>query len=179
MREDYLCFRELYHSGIRGMKWGIRRYQNDDGTLTEAGKARYNDDGTRKNPSNMSLEDLNKSNQRINAENTYRNLTGTTQPGRSLNRDTAIKLGASFLGSAAASFLFRKFKTDHFIEPALSKKGKQKNIGKAVTTALISGTIGTLLATGGTLGANTYTDLPKEAAKKKVASVAQKAFSKV
>lgn len=31
----------LYHSGIKGMHWGIRRYQNEDGTLTEAGKRRY------------------------------------------------------------------------------------------------------------------------------------------
>lgn len=32
---------ELYHQGIKGMKWGIRRYQNEDGSLTEAGKERY------------------------------------------------------------------------------------------------------------------------------------------
>lgn len=32
---------ELYHHGIKGQKWGIRRYQNPDGTLTAAGKARY------------------------------------------------------------------------------------------------------------------------------------------
>lgn len=31
----------LMHHGIKGMKWGVRRYQNEDGTLTEAGKARY------------------------------------------------------------------------------------------------------------------------------------------
>lgn len=31
----------LEHHGILGMKWGIRRYQNKDGTLTEAGKQRY------------------------------------------------------------------------------------------------------------------------------------------
>lgn len=31
---------ELYHWGIKGMRWGIRRYQNKDGTLTEAGRRR-------------------------------------------------------------------------------------------------------------------------------------------
>lgn len=33
---------EIVHSGIKGMRWGIRRYQNPDGTLTAAGKKRYN-----------------------------------------------------------------------------------------------------------------------------------------
>ena len=32
---------ELYHWGIKGMKWGVRRYQNKDGSLTEAGEKRY------------------------------------------------------------------------------------------------------------------------------------------
>lgn len=32
---------KLEHFGIKGMKWGIRRYQNPDGTLTDAGKKRY------------------------------------------------------------------------------------------------------------------------------------------
>lgn len=32
---------ELYHHGIKGQKWGVRRYQNADGSLTAAGKKRY------------------------------------------------------------------------------------------------------------------------------------------
>lgn len=32
---------ELYHHGIQGQKWGIRRYQNSDGSLTAAGRKRY------------------------------------------------------------------------------------------------------------------------------------------
>ena len=42
---------ELYHWGIKGMKWGVRRYQNKDGTRTPAGLKRYADkakDGIRR-----------------------------------------------------------------------------------------------------------------------------------
>lgn len=38
----------LRHFGIVGMKWGVRRYQNKDGTLTESGKLRYYDRADKK-----------------------------------------------------------------------------------------------------------------------------------
>lgn len=37
---------ELYHWGVKGMKWGVRRFQNEDGSLTTAGKKRYGDEST-------------------------------------------------------------------------------------------------------------------------------------
>lgn len=40
-RYNVISSQELCHWGIIGMKWGIRRYRNPDGTLTAAGKKRY------------------------------------------------------------------------------------------------------------------------------------------
>lgn len=59
---DYLKIHELYHWGIKGQKWGIRRYQNPDGSLTEEGKARYGGDSYDKLSQNQK--------DRYNADNT-------------------------------------------------------------------------------------------------------------
>lgn len=37
---------ELYHHGIKGQKWGVRRFQNKDGSLTPAGEKRYGDNNS-------------------------------------------------------------------------------------------------------------------------------------
>lgn len=83
----YISNNELYHFGIKGQKWGIRRYQNPDGTLTEAGKRRkakeesLSDDEKRfrelkkKKFSEMSNDEVNEYNNRANLYQNYKRLT--------------------------------------------------------------------------------------------------------
>ena len=44
---------ELQHWGIKGQKWGVRRYQNSDGSLTPAGRKRYSDGGSDRKSSSV------------------------------------------------------------------------------------------------------------------------------
>lgn len=72
----------ISHFGVKGMKWGIRRYQNRDGSLTPEGRKRYgrSEDsevvrGLRKKPvSAMSNQELETVIRRMNLERQYRDL---------------------------------------------------------------------------------------------------------
>lgn len=44
MRHILISEEELHHHGVKGQKWGIRRFQNEDGSLTDKGKKRYSAD---------------------------------------------------------------------------------------------------------------------------------------
>lgn len=82
---------ELYHWGIKGMKWGVRRFQNPDGSLTPAGKKRYSaEDGEReekpnyapkapkKSASDYTDDELRTQINRMQMEKQYRDLAGQT-----------------------------------------------------------------------------------------------------
>ena len=77
---------QLYHYGIPGQKWGIRRFQREDGSRTPAGKKRDNRHGKsedhmktqsakKKGPDGLSNEDLKKTNERLRLEQEYKKLT--------------------------------------------------------------------------------------------------------
>lgn len=97
----------IYHHGIKGMKWGVRRYQNSDGSLTPAGKKRYTDDPayteahTKKPVSQMSNDELRRRNQRLQMEQQYANLTKQKSKAEKIV-STAIKGGATITALMAA-----------------------------------------------------------------------------
>lgn len=74
----------LAHYGVKGMKWGVRRYQNKDGSYTNAGKYRRRSQNSsdyeetrslrRKSSKRLSNEELKKLNKRLNLETEYRRL---------------------------------------------------------------------------------------------------------
>lgn len=70
----------LEHYGILGMKWGVRRYQNEDGTLTSEGATRYR-------PASRKEVRILKNLNRIKNEDAGRMSRMSTRQKRSLNRD--------------------------------------------------------------------------------------------
>lgn len=68
--QDYLA-----HHGILGMRWGVRRYQNEDGSLTPAGKQRVNKATQyEEDASSLSQEELNQRLNRLRQEKEYNRL---------------------------------------------------------------------------------------------------------
>lgn len=90
---------ELYHWGIKGMKWGVRRYQNPDGTLTSAGKKRYSSD----NPKKMTDEELNQRISRMQKEKQYLELKKSTSPGKAYATELLKTAGNKIVGGAAGA----------------------------------------------------------------------------
>ena len=105
----------LIHYGILGMKWGVRRYQNKDGSLTSAGKKRYSDnddikDAPQKNTEepkkksvkDMSDEELRREVNRMQLEQNYLRMTGQNiEKGKSVAEIALEKMKDSFVSTVA------------------------------------------------------------------------------
>lgn len=136
---DYLMHRDdssqsLAHFGIPGMKWGLRRYQNPDGTLTEEGKKRYGRDDSpesetwkRSDAEHLSDEELRRRNTRLQAEQQYRNLTTSevererNQFAKGIKQDAIRKI---LIGGAVALAATAMRKNYAKVGPLVSKYSK-------------------------------------------------------
>lgn len=112
MAKDYVVTGDLQHWGIKGMRWGVRRYQNRDGSLTAAGKRRIaakgrkaSEDNTASRPktiSELSDAELREKIARLRLEQDYINLTRNIQQQTTKNSNSAVK---KFIGEAGKKII--------------------------------------------------------------------------
>ena len=101
-REEYSNALYLSHHGIKGQKWGIRRYQDEDGSYTDLGKKRRNEN------SDSSSE-----------------TTTTKKRGMSDGAKKALKVGAIAAGSALALYGAYKFSEATHLPSKISETKKK------------------------------------------------------
>lgn len=132
----YAISNELYHHGIKGQKWGVRRFQNPDGTRTSAGKKREASDRKAENYSSQQR----KRDQKIYGKGAEKRINKRMLEGESVQSarhneverkariDNGKKIaktvakGALVVGGAAA------------VTYALQKKGLGKSVASEVLT---------------------------------------------
>lgn len=106
----------IYHHGVKGQKWGVRRYQNEDGSLTPAGKKRYAEDADSevkesrkqdvKNRRTLSDSELEEKIKRLEMERALKSLTEEDiSPGKKAAKEILSSAGKKVLSAAAAGAL--------------------------------------------------------------------------
>ena len=123
----------LQHHGIKGMKWGIRRYQNKDGSLTPEGRNRYSDD-TSSHVKNMTDQELRDRINRLQLEKQYKSLLEpsgqkTVNKGKAFVQnviETSGKNIATQLTTYAMGTLVNKYfgKVKQIVNPKKGQKDK-------------------------------------------------------
>ena len=98
----------LQHAGIKGMKWGVRRYQNKNGTLTDAGKKRYRSTSVRSALARRSNEKVDKG---------FKDWKENAQ-----KRDDAVALGKK---ANAAKIAYEKDKSDKSLKSEYKQANKE------------------------------------------------------
>lgn len=141
MENSYIIHNgELYHWGRKGMKWGVRRYQNPDGTLTEAGKKRYAKEYKKlskkkqknyeANPDQWVTDDIARTRTLVNETNqmtgNVRNLNRTAMKNQPTKRMDLSTMSDKEMRDAINRELLERQYSDIFSEPSRVEKGRAR-----------------------------------------------------
>lgn len=101
----------LMHHGIKGQKWGVRRFQNEDGSLTGAGESRYNDgEGGFKFGEHASSGGSRNKSVKSSRSNKKVKSKRTPEQKKALAKKIAIAAGATAVAAAGAYIVSRNIK---------------------------------------------------------------------
>lgn len=82
---------ELMHWGVKGMRWGIRRYQNKDGSLTQAGKKRYDKEMGKLKAEEKILKKRQKTQDKLNKLEAKRKEVKALREGKTISKEPEKK----------------------------------------------------------------------------------------
>lgn len=126
MNNDYLDY--LQHHGIKGQRWGHRRFQRNDGSLTPAGENRYSSRQQRK---------ADKKAKRLERDTTIKNAREKDETLRRAERDAAAKMIMSKgKGREAAFSAYQKARDERISN---DKVASQSTHGEKVAQGLMAG----------------------------------------
>lgn len=149
--DDYLA-----HHGIMGMKWGVRRYQNDDGSLTAEGRTRYGIDSAKGTETKKSRMNRSVAAARYEEKaDKYRDSANKAKAKGNTEKYVKLSNKENFNRKASNSFAKGLNKDEREFGRQQNKVNKRASTG-ASAGYVIAGPVGAVM---GALGANTYSSI--------------------